>query len=137
MINLYVTTSCTSCRKARAWLDNHQLPYVEKNILASPLSIDELKAILRLTEEGTEEIISYRSHAYLELSNRVNIDDLSLAELLNLIHKNPELIRRPILIDDKRIQVGYNADDIRCFLPREIRDIEFQEIQQQLYTNAQ
>ena len=137
MINLYVTTSCTSCRKARAWLDNHQLPYVEKNILASPLSIDELKAILRLTEEGTEEIISYRSHAYLELSNRVNIDDLSLAELLNLIHKNPELIRRPILIDDKRIQVGYNADDIRCFLPREIRDIKFQEIQQQLYTNAQ
>ncbi|MDN6626953.1 MAG: transcriptional regulator Spx [Pisciglobus halotolerans] len=134
MINLYVTTSCTSCRKARAWLESHNLPYVEKNILAQPLSIDELKAILRLTEEGTEEIISYRSHAYLELSNRVNIDDLSLEELLMLIHKNPELVRRPILIDEKRIQVGYNADDIRCFLPREVRDIKFQEIQQQLYS---
>ncbi|SFH86475.1 transcriptional regulator SpxA [Pisciglobus halotolerans] len=137
MINLYVTTSCTSCRKARAWLEENNLPYTEKNIVANPLSIEELKAILRLTEEGTEEIISYRSHAYIKLSKEVDINDLSLEELLGLIHKNPELIRRPILIDEKRIQVGYNADEIRCFLPREVRNVGFREIQQQLYLGAQ
>lgn len=134
MINLYVTPSCTSCRKAKAWLDKHQLPYVEKNIIANPLSIDELKAILRLTEEGTEEIISYRSHAYQNLT--IDIDELSLESLLDLIHKNPELIRRPILTDDRRIQIGYNADEIRCFLPRDVRRLEFERIQHELSLEA-
>lgn len=134
MINLYITPSCTSCRKAKAWLDEHHLPYVEKNIIATPLSIDELKSILRLTEEGTEEIISYRSHAYQNLT--VDIEELSLEKLLDLIHKNPELIRRPILTDERRIQVGYNADEIRCFLPRDVRKLEFQRIQDELALEA-
>lgn len=134
MINLYVTPSCTSCRKAKAWLDKHQLPYVEKNIIANPLSIEELKSILRLTEEGTEEIISYRSHAYQNLA--IDIDELSLESLLDLIHKNPELIRRPILTDDRRIQIGYNADEIRCFLPRDVRRSEFERIQHELSLEA-
>lgn len=134
MINLYTTPSCTSCRKAKAWLDEQHLPYVEKNIIANPLSIDELKNILRLTEEGTEEIISYRSHAYQNLT--VDIEELSLEKLLDLIHKNPELIRRPILTDERRIQVGYNADEIRCFLSRDVRKLEFQRIQEELALEA-
>ena len=134
MINLYTTPSCTSCRKAKAWLDEQHLPYVEKNIIANPLSIDELKNILRLTEEGTEEIISYRSHAYQNLT--VDIEELSLEKLLDLIHKNPELIRRPILTDERRIQVGYNADEIRRFLPRDVRKLEFQRIQEELALEA-
>ncbi|HFU1110902.1 TPA: ArsC/Spx/MgsR family protein, partial [Streptococcus pyogenes] len=37
---------------------------------------------------------------------------------------NPRILKSPILIDDKRLQVGYKEDDIRAFLPRSIRNIE-------------
>lgn len=40
MINLYVTTSSLSCRKARTWLDNYQIPYIERDIEVYPLSAD-------------------------------------------------------------------------------------------------
>ena len=130
MIHLYVTTSSECCRKARAWLDDHNLPYIEHNLLVNPLSITELKAILRLTEEGTTDVIAYRSLAYLKLSSRITIDDLSLNELLNMIRKNPSLIRRPIILDEKRLQVGYNEDEIRCFLPRSVRNAQFKEIKE-------
>lgn len=52
MVILYTTASCASCRKAKAWLEEHQIDYIEKNIVSNSMTVDELKAILRLTEEG-------------------------------------------------------------------------------------
>ena len=50
--------------------------------------------------------------------------------LFKLISKNPGLLRRPIIIDDKRLQVGYNEDEIRRFLPRKVRELELVEAQE-------
>lgn len=122
MVTLYTSPSCTSCRKARAWLQEHNIPYTERNIFSEPLTMDEIKMILRMTENGTEEIISKRSKAFQKL--HVDLDDLPMKSLYNLIQKNPGLLKRPIIIDDKRIQVGYNEDEIRRFLPREVRALE-------------
>ncbi|EEU21754.1 transcriptional regulator Spx [Lactobacillus mulieris] len=127
MINLYVSSSCTSCRKARAWLNKHDVPFKERNIFSEPLTKEEIVNILRLTENGTEEIISTRSRAFQEL--HVNLDDLSIDQLLDLVEKNPSLLRRPIIMDDRRLQVGYNDDEIRRFLPRKVRRLELAKAQ--------
>src|SRR5699024_5141403 len=118
MIKLYVSPSCTSCRKAKSWLEEHNLGYEEKNIYHEPLSKDEIKEILMLTDKGTVKNISYRSQDYQDME--VNIDTLSTNEFLNLFIEEPSLIRRPIIMDDRRLQIGYNEEEIRMFLPREI-----------------
>lgn len=130
MINLFISPSCTSCRKAKSWLEDQELSFDEKNIYHEPLTREEIKQILMLTEEGTDEIISYRSQAYKDLD--VNIEELSMNELLDLFMKEPSLIRRPIIMDDRRLQIGYNEEEIRCFLPREAREVELTEIRQKL-----
>ncbi|MDF7683679.1 transcriptional regulator SpxA [Lactobacillus sp. ESL0679] len=127
MVNLYISPSCTSCRKAKAWLKKHDIAFKERNIFSEPLTKDELIQILRMTENGTEEIISTRSRAFQQL--KVNLDDLSIDQLLDLVEKNPSLLRRPIIMDDRRLQVGYNEDEIRRFLPRKVRRLELEEMQ--------
>ena len=127
MVTLYTSPRCTSCRKARAWLEEHNIPYQERNIFSEPLNKNEIKTILRMTEEGTEEIISTRSKVFQELN--IKIDDISINELWDLVQKNPGLLRRPIILDEKRLQVGYNEDEIRRFLPREVRALELQQAQ--------
>lgn len=125
MIKLYTSPSCTSCRKAKAWLKEYGIPFEERNIFSEPLTTEELKQILRMTESGTEEIISTRSKVFQKLN--MDLDDLPLPELLTLIQENPGLLRRPIMIDDKRLQVGFNEDEIRRFLPREVRALELKQ----------
>lgn len=125
MVKLFTSPSCTSCRKARAWLEDNDIPYSERNIFSEPLTVIEIKEILRMTEDGTEEIISTRSKAFQGLD--VNLDEIGLNELFTLIQDNPGLLRRPIILDEKRLQVGYNEDEIRRFLPREVRALELQE----------
>ena len=127
LLTLYTSPSCTSCRKARAWLQEHQIPFVERNIFSEPLNSSELKAILQMTEDGTEEIISTRSKVFQKLN--MDLDDLPLQELLELVQNNPGLLRRPIMIDDKRLQVGFNGDEIRRFLPRDVRQLELRQAQ--------
>lgn len=119
MVTLYITSSCASCRKAKAWLQEHQIEFIERNIISEPLTVDEIKSILRLTEDGTEDIISTNSKTYKQLD--VDIDSLPLNQLYDLIIKNPQMLRRPIVQDHKRLQVGYNEEEIRSFLPRKLR----------------
>lgn len=127
MVTLFTSPSCTSCRKAKAWLIEHNIPFTERNIFSEGLTIDEIKAILSMTEEGTEDIISTRSKTFQKLN--IDIDVLSLQDLYKIIQENPGLLRRPILMDAKRLQVGYNEDEIRRFLPRKVRTFQLLEAQ--------
>ncbi|MFS0644562.1 transcriptional regulator SpxA [Siminovitchia sp. 179-K 8D1 HS] len=127
MVTLYTSPSCTSCRKARTWLEEQNIPYVERNIFSEPLSLEEIKEILRMTEDGTDEIISTRSKVFQKLN--IDLDSLPLQQLYDIIQKNPGLLRRPIILDEKRLQVGYNEDEIRRFLPRKVRTYQLREAQ--------
>ncbi|PHB60980.1 transcriptional regulator SpxA [Bacillus wiedmannii] len=129
MVVLYTTASCSSCRKAKAWLEENQIDYTEKNIVSNSMTVDELKSILRLTEEGATEIISTRSKTFQDLN--INIDELSLNEFYKLIIEHPLMLRRPIMLDEKRLQIGFNDEEIRKFLPRSVRtflNIELQKM---------
>ncbi|MFP7168796.1 transcriptional regulator SpxA [Terribacillus sp. 179-K 1B1 HS] len=127
MVTLYTSPSCTSCRKAKAWLEEHDIPFTERNIFSETLSLEEIKEILRMTEDGTDEIISTRSKVFQSLN--MNLDQLPLKKLYSLIQENPGLLRRPIILDEKRLQVGYNEDEIRRFLPRTVRTFQLREAQ--------
>ena len=76
------------------------------------MTVDELKSILRLTEEGATEIISTRSKTFQDLN--INIEELSLNEFYKLIIEHP-LMLRPIMLDEKRLQIGFNDEEIRKF----------------------
>ena len=77
------------------------------------MTVDELKSMLRLTEEGATEIISTRSKTFQDLN--INIDELSLNEFYKLIIEHPLMLRRPIMLDEKRLQIGFNDEEIRKF----------------------
>ncbi|MBM6541107.1 transcriptional regulator Spx [Streptococcus dysgalactiae subsp. equisimilis] len=125
MVTLLLSPSCTSCRKARVWLVKHEVDFQEHNIITSPLSRDELMSILSFTENGTEDIISTRSKVFQKLD--IDVEELSISDLIDLIAKNPSLLRRPIIMDKKRMQIGFNEDEIRAFLPRDYRKQELRQ----------
>lgn len=121
MIRIYTAPSCASCRKVKAWLKEHNIPYVEKNIFSTLLRESELKELLERSENGTDDIISKRSKIIKE--NNIDLDSMSINHLIKFIQKNPSVLKRPIMIDERRFQVGYNSEEIRVFIPRELRKL--------------
>ena len=119
MIKIYTTPSCKSCRKAKEFFNEEQIPYLEKNIFVTDLNEDELKDILVKSENGTEDIISTRSKIIKE--SGVDIENMTISELIAFIRANPSVLKRPIMVDESKIQVGYNEEEIRVFIPHERR----------------
>lgn len=126
MLNLYVAPSSASSRKARKWLVDHGIEFKERNISRIPLNADEIKRILRLTENGSEDIISTRSNAFQKL--HVDLDNLTVSQLIDLMVKHPDLIRRPLIFNDEQLQVGFSEEDIRSFLPRSVREASLKQL---------
>ena len=121
MITIYTTPSCSSCRKAKKWFDDHRIEYREKNIFNIKLTRDDIVLMLRNTDNGFDDIISTRSKVFQE--KNLDIEDMTMSSLTKFIIENPSVLRRPIIIEEKKMQVGYNEDEIRTFIPRRLREI--------------
>ena len=122
MIKIYTVSSCTSCKKAKNWLNAHQLSYNEHNLGKEAITKEEILNILTKTENGIASILSSKNRYAKSLD--FDIEELSVNEVIDLITSNPRILKSPILIDEKRLQVGYKEDDIRAFLPRSVRNVE-------------
>jgi len=123
MIKIYTSPSCSSCRKAKDFFKKEEIPYQEKNIFVATLNDDELKDMLTKSENGTEDIISTRSKIIKE--KNVDVESMTIKELIAFIRENPSVLKRPIMVDDRKIQVGYNPEEIRVFIPHEKRVAEW------------
>ena len=110
MIVVYTSPGCSSCRKVKNYLKDNNLKFIEKNIFNTILNKEEIKYLISRTENGTDDIISTRSNIIKE--GKVNIDDMKISELIQFIIKNPSILKRPIMVDDTKIQVGYNKYEI-------------------------
>ena len=113
MIVIYTSPGCQSCRKVKNYLKENCIKYIEKNIFNTLLNETEIKYIISRTENGTDDIISKRSKIIQE--NKIDIDSFSISELCKFIVNNPSILRRPIIIDDKNLQIGYDDEEIEVF----------------------
>ena len=123
MIKIYTSPSCSSCRKVKKWFLEQNIPFIEKNIFVATLNEQELTDILMKSENGTDDIISKKSKIVKE--SGLDIDSMTVKELITFIKDNPSVLKRPIMVDDSKIQVGYNPDEIRVFIPHARRLAEW------------
>lgn len=122
MIQIYTTPSCASCRKAKKWFDQYKIPYSEKNIFSIKLSKEDIFRMLANSENGFDDIISTRSKVFKE--KKLAPDNMSVQELIEFIIDYPSVLKRPIIINENELQVGYNNEDITIFLPKELRNLD-------------
>ena len=83
MIVIYTAHGCASCRKAKTWLKENNIGFIEKNIFKTLLDKNEIKYPLSRTDNGTEDIISKRSKIIQDM--KVDVDDLGIDELCDFV----------------------------------------------------
>lgn len=120
MVIIYTSPGCASCRKAKQWLKDNRISFVEKNIFSNVLKEGEIKYLMSRCENGTEDIISTRSKAFQALDK--SVDDFTVSELVGLIQKNPSILKRPIMLTEKTMVVGYDDDEITAVTPTSMRE---------------
>lgn len=123
MIEVYYLSNTNSGRTAMNWLESHNLHYVERKITKKvPIEVHEVKKILALAENGFDDINNARTKRFKALE--IDEDECSTEYLIDILIKNPSIIKLPIVIDEKKLVIGFNEREIRCFLPKEYRRMQ-------------
>ena len=121
MLVIYTSPGCASCRKAKKWLKDHSMPFVEKNIFTTILNEKEIRFLLERSENGTDDIISKRSKVIRE--SNLDLESMSVNELVHFVQSNPSVLKRPIILDERRLLVGYDDEEMGMFVPAQLKGI--------------
>ena len=107
MIKIYVSPSCSSCKKVKKWFNDQNIPYEEKNIFASRLTEEELKDMLIKAENGTDDIVSNRSKIIKE--QKVDIESNN-KEKLEISFSSKYMLEALKTIKDEDLLLLMNGD---------------------------
>ncbi len=113
-MEIYLYSSCTSCRKAEQVLRASGKPYRRRDYFKERFTVPELRAILERAGLSATEALSTRSKAFSEL--KLAEKSLTDEEIIELIVKEPTLLRRPLVIGNGATVVGFNAGGIQALI---------------------
>ena len=118
MVEFICYPKCTTCQKARKWLDDNQIEYEFRDIKLYNPTLDELaewheKSGLTLKKFFNTSGLLYKS---LDLKNKLPI--MSEDEMLKLLASDGMLVKRPLVIGDDFILVGFKEAELSAALSK-------------------
>jgi arsenate reductase len=111
MLTFICYPKCTTCQKAQALLDSFDVEYGVRDIKTDHPTYDELKAWLTLSESPVKKFFNMNGQLYKSLGLKGKLSSMSEDECLKLLSTDGMLVKRPLLVDDDGILVGFNSNE--------------------------
>ena len=110
MSNLFICyPKCTTCQKAKAWLDEHDIFYDMRNIKEENPTADELSKWIKDSGFPVKRFFNTSGILYKELNLKEQLQSMPESEQINLLSTDGMLVKRPILVTEKSVLVGFRA----------------------------
>ncbi|MEC3875291.1 ArsC/Spx/MgsR family protein [Chryseobacterium salviniae] len=107
--------NCSKSNAVLEYLDENGVPFEIINIIEEPLSVQEIKAVLKKLNQSVFHIIRKNEKLYLEKYAGKN---LSEEEWIHILAENPSLIQRPILIKGSVAMLGRPVENVKYFIDK-------------------
>lgn len=111
MIKFICYTKCTTCQKAKKWLDDHQIAYELRDIKLENPTLDELTEWHRKSNLPLKKFFNTSGLLYKSLDLKNKLPAMTNEEKLQLLATDGMLVKRPILICDDSILLGFKEDE--------------------------
>lgn len=107
---------CSTCQKAKKWLDSHGLTYSDRHIKNTPPTYDELKAWHARSGLPLKKFFNTSGLLYKSLALKDKLPAMSEEEQLRLLSTDGMLVKRPLLITEETILVGFREKEWESLL---------------------
>ena len=108
MKNIFIQyPKCSTCKNAKKWLEENNIEFIDRNIVIETPIVAELKSWIRISKKEIKKWFNTSGLKYKELN---------LKEKLELLASDGMLIKRPILITEKGVCVGFKVDEWKTII---------------------
>ena len=102
---------CSTCKKAKCYLDNNKKDYVDRNIVLDNPNKDELKKWINMSGKDIQKFFNTSGIKYRELNLKEVLKNLSFDEKLDILASDGMLVKRPLLVLDDKVLIGYKETE--------------------------
>ncbi len=112
-MKLYGIPNCSTVKKARAWLEERDIPYEFHDFKKQGVPVELMNTLCKLL--GWESIVNRNGQTWRKLSEERKAAITSDSAALALMQENASVIKRPILDRDGQYQVGFSDENYAAF----------------------
>ena len=102
---------CSTCQKAKKWLDEHNIEYMERHIVEVNPTYDELKEWNEKSGLPLKKFFNTSGLLYKEMQLKDKLSAMSEEEQLQLLATNGMLVKRPLVVKDDLALVGFKENE--------------------------
>lgn len=107
MLTFICYPKCTTCKKAQTWLEENNIGYTLRNIKEENPSFDEIKTFFELSKEPLKKFFNTSGLLYRSMELKDKLPDMSEDEMLSLLASDGMLVKRPLLIGEDFVLIGF------------------------------
>ena len=111
MIKFICYPKCTTCQKAKKWLDDNHIEYEFRDIKLDNPTLDELAEWYKKSGLPLKKFFNTSGLLYKSLDLKNKLPTMSEDEMLNLLASDGMLVKRPLVIGDSFVLVGFKEDE--------------------------
>lgn len=101
---------CSTCKKAKKWLEENKIEFIERNIVTETPTVQELIKWIQDSNEDIKKWFNTSGVKYKELNLKDKLTTMTEEEKIELLASDGMLIKRPLLISDKGILIGFKEE---------------------------
>ena len=98
---------CTTCQKAKKWLDDNYISYESRNIKEENPTAEEIKKLWKISGLPLKKFFNTSGLLYKSMGLKDKLDGMSDEEKINLLAADGMLVKRPILADENTVLIGF------------------------------
>ena len=98
---------CSTCKKAKKWMNEHNIKYTERHIVENNPSYEELKEWYSKSGLPLKKFFNTSGLLYKEMQLKNKIPTMSEDEQLKMLATNGMLVKRPLIVDGDTVLVGF------------------------------
>lgn len=98
---------CSTCKKAKKWLDEHQVAYDDRHIVEENPTFEELKDWHGRSGMSLKKFFNTSGMLYKEMKLKDKLPTMSEEEQLRLLATNGMLVKRPLIVDGNTVITGF------------------------------
>lgn len=116
MITFICYPKCTTCQKAKKWLDDNKIEYVLRDIKTDNPSKEELSAWYEKSGLPLKRFFNTSGLLYKSMELKNKLPDMTDEEMLSLLATDGMLVKRPLLVGDDTVLVGFKEKEWEALL---------------------
>ena len=111
MKNIFIEyPKCSTCKKTKKWLEENNIEFQARNIIEETPTVKELTEWIKESGLDIKKWFNTSGLKYKELNLKEKLSNISHKEKIELLASDGMLIKRPILVSDKGIYVGFKEE---------------------------